>query len=187
MEIGGGLVMDSLQDAVGKIEKMIRTSRLNDLDNLMKVGQAQRISEIAESIAKLDPGSYLIGCGPYTQGIYLLSASETVFGREATLHEAPVGKALDFSVSDSVTFRPREVSRRHFKIIQDQMESQKIYLITDLGSTCGTYLNGALLEPQKENNSGVDTSVAKPLADLDVICLGPGMVNVFLFLIIPKP
>lgn len=48
------------------------------------------------------------------------------------------------------------------------------------------YLNGALLEPQKENNSGVDTSVAKPLADLDVICLGPGMVNIFLFLIIPK-
>lgn len=65
-------------------------------------------------------------------------------------------KALDFSVSDYFTFRPREVSRRHFKITQDQMESQKLYLITDLGSTCGTYLNGALLEPQKENNSGVE-------------------------------
>lgn len=178
--------MDSIQDAVVKIEKMIRTSRLNDLDNLMKVGQAQRISEIGESISRLDPGAYLIGCGPYTQGIYRLSGSEAVFGREATLHEAPVGKALDFSVSDSVTFRPREVSRRHFKITQDERGSEKIYFITDLGSTCGTYLNGTLLEAQKENNSAVDTSVAKPLADLDIICLGPGMVNLFLFLIVPK-
>ncbi|MGH7745437.1 MAG: FHA domain-containing protein, partial [Candidatus Dormibacteria bacterium] len=103
-----------------------------------------------------------------------------------TLHETPVGKALDFSVSDSVTFRPREVSRRHFKITQDQMGSDRVFFITDLGSTCGTYLNGALLEPQKEDNPSLDTSVAKPLADLDVISLGPGMVNLFLFLIIPK-
>jgi len=178
--------MDSFQDAVAKIEKMIRISRLNDIDALMKAGQAQRISEIGEAIAKLDAGGYLIGCGPYTQGIYRLSASETVFGRQATLHEEPVGKALDFCVNDSVTFRPREVSRRHFKITQAQVDSQPVYFITDLESTCGTYLNGASLEGQRGNSSGVDTSTAKPLADLDVISLGPGMVNVFLFLIIPK-
>ena len=111
--------MDSFQDAITKIEKMIRTSRLNDIDALMKAGQTQRISEIGDAIAKLDPGGYLIGCGPYTQGIYRLSASETVFGRQATLHEEPIGKALDFSINDSVTFRPREVSRQHFKITQD--------------------------------------------------------------------
>jgi len=46
--------MDSFQNAVAKIEKMIRTSRLNDLDGLMKVGQAQRISEIGDAISKLD-------------------------------------------------------------------------------------------------------------------------------------
>ena len=34
----------------------------------MKVGQEQRISEVGDSISKLDPGGYLIGCGPYTQG-----------------------------------------------------------------------------------------------------------------------
>lgn len=178
--------MDSFQDAITKIERMIRSSRLNDLDGLMKVGQMQRISEIGNSIAKLDPGGYLIGCGPYTQGICRLSASETVFGRQATLHEEPVGKALDFSINDSVTFGPREVSRRHFKITQDLVDSEPVYFITDLGSTCGTYLNGASLEAQKGNDSSIDTSVAKPLADLDVICLGPGMVNVYLFLIIPK-
>ena len=82
--------MNSTKDAVLKIEKMIRTSRLNDLDSLMKIGQTQRVSEIGESIAKLDPGGYLIGCGPYTQGIYRLSASETILGRQATLHEEPV-------------------------------------------------------------------------------------------------
>jgi len=178
--------MDSLQNAIAKIESMIRTSRLNDLDSLMKVGQVRRISEIGDSIAKLDPGGYLIGCGPYTQGIYRLFASETIFGRQATLHEERVDKVLDFSINDSVTFRPREVSRRHFKITQDRIDSQLIYFITDIGSTCGTYLNGALLEAQKEDGSGTDTSVAKPLADLDVISLGPNMVNVFLFLLIPS-
>lgn len=177
--------MDSFQSATAKIEEMIRISRLNDLDSLMKVGQKQRISEVGDSIAKLDPGAYLIGCGPYTQGIYLLSASETIFGRQATLHEEPVGKVLDFSINDSVTFRPREVSRRHFKITQNRIESQAVYFITDLRSTCGTYLNGASLEPQREDGSGTDTSVAKPLADLDVISLGPNLVNLFLFLVIP--
>src|SRR5450759_671424 len=49
-----------------------------------------------------------------------------------------------------VTFRPVEVSRRHFKITQDRIDAQPVYFITDLGSTCGTYLNGALLEAQKE-------------------------------------
>jgi len=177
--------MDSFENAIAKIEKMIRTSRLNDLDSLMKIGQAQRMSEIGDLIAKLDPGGYLIGCGPYTQGIYRLSASEIIFGRQATLHEEPVGKALDFSINDSVTFRPREVSRRHFKITQNRIASQPVYFIADIGSTCGTYLNGASLEAQKEDGSGTDTSVAKPLADLDVISLGPNMVNVFLFLLIP--
>lgn len=177
--------MDSFQNAIAMIEKMIRTSRLNDLDSLMKVGQAQRISEISDSISKLDPGGYLIGCGPYTQGIYRLSASETIFGRQATLHEEPVGKVLDFSINDYVTFHPREVSRRHFKITQKQIDSQPVYFITDLGSTCGTYLNGASLEAQKDDGSGTDTSVAKPLADLDVISLGPNMVNLFLFLVVP--
>ena len=141
--------MDSFQNAITKIEKMIRTSRLNDLDGMMKVGQAQRISEIGDAISKLDPGGYLVGCGPYTQGIYRLSESETVFGRQATLFEEPVGKVLDFSINDCVTFRPREVSRRHFKITQDQIDSQAVYFITDLGSSCGTYLNGALLERSK--------------------------------------
>src|SRR5438874_12412174 len=135
--------MDCLQNAIAKIEKMIRVSRLNDMDHLMMAGEAKRISEIGDSIGRLDPGGYLIGCGPYTQGIYRLSESETIFGRQATLHEEPVGKALDFSINDSVTFRPREVSRRHFKITQDRKGSQPIYFITDLGSTCGTYLNGA--------------------------------------------
>ncbi|HET6144290.1 MAG TPA: FHA domain-containing protein [Candidatus Acidoferrales bacterium] len=178
--------MDSYKDAVTKIEKMIRASRLNDLDSLMKVGQAQRVSEIEEAVSKLDPGGYLVGCGPYTQGIYRLSASETIFGRQATLHEDPIDKPLDFSLNDAVTFRPREVSRKHFKITFDQADSQPMYFITDLGSTCGTYLNTVLLEGQKNVESGVDTSVARPLADSDIISLGSGMVNLFLFLIITK-
>jgi pSer/pThr/pTyr-binding forkhead associated (FHA) protein len=178
--------MESFRDVTAKIEKMIRASRLNDLDSLMKVGQAQRLSEIEAAVEKLDPGGYLIGCGPYTQGIYRLSAAETIFGRQATLHEVAIDKPLDFSLNDSITFRPREISRRHFKIALNQIDTHSMYFITDLGSTCGTYLNGDLLEGQKENDSGAASSVARPLADLDVISLGAGMVNLFIFLNVPK-
>jgi len=177
--------MDSMREAITRIEKMIRASRLNDINMLMKAGQAQRFKEIQEALAKLEPGAYLIGCGPYTQGIYRLSAEETLFGREATLHEEPVGRPLDFLVNDSVTFRPREVSRVHFRINREEIDGQSAYFLTDLGSTCGTYLNGALLESQKDGTSARDTEVSRPLADLDVISLGPGMVNLFLFLVVP--
>lgn len=177
--------MNPPKDAALKIEKLIRASRLNDLDSLMKPGQSERLSELADAISRLDPGGYLIGCGPYTQGIYRLSGEETVFGRQATIFENPVGTALDFSLNDAVTFRPREISRRHFKIGRETSGNENIFYITDVGSTCGTYLNGSLLEQQREEKIGVDTSVAKPLADLDVISLGSGSVNLFVFLLIP--
>ena len=176
--------MDSMQDAIARIEKMIRASRLNDINMLMKEGQPQRLKEIQEALAKLEPGAYLVGCGPYTQGIYRLSAEETVFGREATLHEEPVDRPLDFVIKDSVTFRPREVSRVHFRINREVIDGQNVYFLADLGSTCGTYLNGTLLENQGAGSSATDAEVSKPLADLDVISLGPGMVNLFLFLIV---
>jgi pSer/pThr/pTyr-binding forkhead associated (FHA) protein len=176
--------MNPAKDTVVKIEKLIRASRLNDLDSLMKEGQAERISQLAEAISKLDVGGYLIGCGPYTQGIYRLSDDDTVFGRQATVHEDPVDAALDFSINDAVTFRPREMSRRHFKITGQKSGTDRAFYITDLGSSCGTYLNGSLLEPQREANVGTGTKVARPLADLDVISLGSGFVNLFVFLVV---
>jgi hypothetical protein len=178
--------MNPPKDALLKIEKLIRVSRLNDLDSLMKHGQVERVNELAEAIPKLDPGGYLIGCGPYTQGIYRLSGAETIFGRQATIHEKPVDTALDFSLNDAVTFKPREISRRHFKVTRETSGAENIFYITDLGSTCGTYLNGTLLEAQREGRIGTDTSVAKPLADLDVISLGPGLVNIFVFLVVSE-
>jgi FHA domain len=152
--------MNPTKDAVLKIEKMIRASRLNDLDSLMKDGHAERLNELTQAVSKLDPGGYLIGCGPYTQGMYRLSDSETIFGRQATVHESSVDTALDFSLNDAVTFRPREISRRHFRVTCKASGTENIFYITDLGSTCGTYLNGALLEAQREGMVGTDTSVA---------------------------
>jgi len=178
--------MNPPKDAVLKIEKLIRVSRLNDLDSLMKDGQVERINELAEAISKLDPGGYLIGCGPYTQGIYRLSGTETIFGRQATIHEKAVDTALDFSLNDAVTFKPREISRRHFKVTREISGTENMFYITDLGSTCGSYLNGTLLEAQREAMIGTDTRVAKPLADLDVISLGPGLVNLFVFLVVTQ-
>jgi len=177
--------MNSFREAATKLEKMIRASRLNDLDILMKEGRSERMSEIEEALSKLEPGAYLIGCGPYTQGIYRLSAPETLFGRDATVHEDPVDRALDYVIRDWVTFRPREVSRVHFRINREKVEGQSLYYITDLGSTCGTYLNGTLLESQKDRSSARDTQVSKPIADLDIISMGSGLVNLFLFFIVP--
>lgn len=179
--------MSPAKDAALKIEKMIRASRLNDLDSLMKDGQVARINEVTEAVSRLEPGGYLIGCVSYTQGIYRLSGTETIFGRQATIHENPVDAALDFSLNDAVTFRPREISRRHFRITHQVSGTENIFYITDLGSTCGTYLSRVQLEAQREGQIGTDTSVAKPLADLDVICLGPGLVNLFVFLVVSNP
>lgn len=165
---------------------MIRASRLNDLDILMREGRSERMSEIEEALSKLEPGAYLIGCGPYTQGIYRLSADETVFGREATVHEESVSRPLDYMIKDWVTFRPREVSRVHFRINREEVEGQSLHYITDLGSTCGTYLNGTLLESQRDGSAARDTRVSRPLADLDVISMGPGLVNLPLFLVVPR-
>jgi hypothetical protein len=178
--------MNSFQEAVAKIEKMIRASRLDDLDVLMKEGRGERIGKIEGALSKLEPGAYLIGCGPYTQGIYRLSAPATVFGREATTGEEPPKRALDHTIRDWVTFQPREVSRIHFKIDREEIEGQIAYYITDLGSTCGTYLNGARLESQDVTAPTRDTRVSKPVADLDIISMGPSLVNLFLFLIVPQ-
>ena len=89
---------------------------------------------------------------------------------------------MDFVIKDSVTFRPREVSRVHFRINREVIDGQNVYLLADLGSSCGTYLTGTLLESQDAGSSATDVGVSKPLADLDVISLGPGIVNLFLFL-----
>lgn len=176
--------MNSIEIAVAKLEKMIRASRLNDIDLLMKTGQAQRLVEIEAAISKLDPGAYLVGCGPYSQGIYRLSGPRVVFGREGTVHEAPVGEPLDFAIADGVTFRPREVSRRHFEITCEMADGETHYLIRDLCSTCGTFVNGDQLKsPERDDPGAIPNGV--PLADLDVISMGPNAINVFLFLVIP--
>ncbi len=102
------------------------------------------------------------------------------------MHEEPIDRALDHAIKDWVTFRPREVSRVHFKIDREELEGHGVYYITDLGSTCGTYLNGSLLESQEDAGSIRDSGVSKPVADLDIISMGSGLVNLFLFLIVPR-
>jgi len=174
--------MDSLKEATVTIEKLIRTTRLSDVDRLMKYGQPQRLVEIYEVIAKLEPGAYLVGCGPYTRGIYRLSTEETLIGREATLHEEPVETALDILVSDAVTFRPREISRIHLKIRHSDSAGESTYYAYDMGSSTGTYINGERLPNGKDSSENAEWL----LADQDIISLGPSNINIFLFLFIPK-
>jgi pSer/pThr/pTyr-binding forkhead associated (FHA) protein len=166
--------MQLLADAAARIERLARASRLNDLDLLLQQGRAERAAEIVAALGQLDPGAYIVGCGPYTQRILRLSTNEIVIGREATISEAGKPIAVDFSVNDCSSFRPREVSRVHARIVRESADGVAVYSISDSGSTCGTFLNGRKID-----------SCPEPLADLDVISLGPAHVNVVLFLVVP--
>jgi pSer/pThr/pTyr-binding forkhead associated (FHA) protein len=177
-------VSDWLGPAVARIEELARAARLRDLDLFMRRGPEERLREIAAALGRLDAGAYLVGCGPYTQRLFRLSTPETIIGREATGCEQALPSAVDYLVNDCVAYRPREVSRLHAKITRQQAPRDGgepahvcgswIHFVADLGSTCGTFLNGGTVadEPQ-------------PLADLDVISLGPSQVNLILFLTVP--
>jgi FHA domain len=165
-----------------KIARLTVTSRLQDLLLFAQDGDLQRSAGILAVLERLDPGAYLVGAGPYTQGIHLLRADETVLGRLATPLEQPKGEAVDIFVNDAPAFLPREVSRIHAVIIRDRHGTEEEFAILDRGSTCGTYVNGEKLQSSPASSLEDLGRVSRRLNHADVISLGPSHVNVFLFL-----
>jgi pSer/pThr/pTyr-binding forkhead associated (FHA) protein len=153
-----------------KVDRLARTARLQDLSLLLAQSDAERITRIAAVFQGLDAGTYLIGSGPYTQGVYSVMVDEVVLGRLATPLEVPLDKPVDIFCQDVPCLTPREVSRYH-AIIARLGDIEKHYLITDLGSTCGTYVNGTRVPGE-----GVE------LVNGDVVSLGPSHVNTYMFL-----
>jgi len=162
--------------AAQRIDSLLRATRLNDLDLLMQSGLDERMNAISATLRILDPAAYLIGCGPYNCGLFRLSRERTVVGRESWATESSGAGRVDIVLRDGITLGPREVSRRHLMIEARPCGAESVHFLADLGSTCGTYLNGIRVPP---GESG------QPLADLDVVSLGPSQVNVFAFAIIP--
>lgn len=159
-----------------KADRLGRNARVQDLNLLLAQSEAERINRVFTVLQSLDSGVYLIGTGPYTQGVYSLMAEEIILGRLATPIERPLNLAVDIFCQDIVSLTPREVSRRHAMIFR-MGDVSHTYLLQDLQSTCGTYLNGERLTP----SGGHPDNEAK-LKQGDVISLGPSHVNTYLFL-----
>ncbi|HKV90942.1 MAG TPA: FHA domain-containing protein [Candidatus Angelobacter sp.] len=101
-------------------------------------------------------------------------ADEVVLGRLATPVEKPLDKPVDIFCQDVACLTPREVSRYHAMVFR-LGDAQKHYLVRDLGSSCGTFVNGKRLPTG-------DPSEAIELSHGDVISLGPSHVNTYLFM-----
>jgi pSer/pThr/pTyr-binding forkhead associated (FHA) protein len=161
--------------------KLSVTSRLQDTAYFMRSDEAARIQLVRSVFERLDPGVYLAGAGPYTQGVYSLMSDEVVIGRLATVLESPIGQAVDVFVNDAATLTPREVSRLHCSIYRHDGVSEHDYWLIDRGSTCGTFLNGEKLEVPKTYEEPETRRVSRALVHGDVISLGASLVNTFLF------
>jgi hypothetical protein len=164
-----------------RFEKLSVTARLQDTAYFMRSDEATRIQLVQAVLERLDPGVYLVGAGPHTQGVYSLMSDEIVVGRLATVLETPLGQAIDVFVNDAATLTPREVSRLHCAIYRRQGVVSHDYWLIDRGSTCGTFLNGQKLEAPKTQEEDEIRRVSQSLSDGDVISLGSSLVNTFIF------
>src|ERR1017187_8702756 len=124
-----------------KIERLASSARLADLALFIKEGESSRVRKIRTVLARLEPGVYLIGAGPYAQGVHSLMCDEVVIGRMATVIEKTLDRPVDVFVDDETALVPREVSRVHCAIYRREGVTKHDYWIIDRGSTCGTYVN----------------------------------------------
>ena len=155
-----------------KIDKLISLSRLKEIASIIDTDITTRISKIATVLKQLRPGGYLLGTGPSTSIIIPLTVEEVVIGRSATVLEEPAELVIDYEVSDTPYFVPREVSRTHVKILKHISDAGTEYAIVDLNSTCGTYVNGSRIDTDLEGTT---------LSHGDVISLGPSLISTYVF------
>jgi pSer/pThr/pTyr-binding forkhead associated (FHA) protein len=172
---------DVLVEVVSKIEISMRQSRLADIQLFMAEGEKERAGRVLKGIEELSEGAYLFGTGPYTTGIYRLSADEIVIGRFCSVSETPGKTIVDIEVKDSICFGPREASRNHASIERVKGDVGYSYFLKDLGSTCGTYLNGHKILSVKDGGfENIDTQELK-LQNGDIISIGSHHINCYVF------
>lgn len=172
---------DVFIEVVSKIELSMRQSRLADIQLFMAEGEKERTARIVKGLDELSDGVYLIGTGPYTSGIYRLSTDEVVIGRFCTVSETPGENIVDVEVKDSICFGPREASRNHASIGRVKGDAGYSYFLKDLGSTCGTYLNGYQISPASEIESENTDTLETRLRSGDIISIGGHHINCYVF------
>jgi pSer/pThr/pTyr-binding forkhead associated (FHA) protein len=156
-----------------KMDKLITTSRLSDIAYIIGTDITERLERITRVFESLNPGAYLIGTGPTTAGIFPLSVEEINIGRSASILEEPTEIIIDYCATDMIYFTPREVSKAHAKIIRSVTDEGYKFSLIDLGSKCGTFVNG-------EQVSEYEGTI---LSHGDVISLGASMVSTYMFYI----
>jgi pSer/pThr/pTyr-binding forkhead associated (FHA) protein len=154
------------------IDKLIRLSRLKEIEFIMSSDQADRVHEIRAALRRLPPGQYLLGTGPSTVGIVPLDRQEVVLGRPPTVLESPREAVADYWAVDTLYFVPREVSRAHAKITAEVTKAGVCHVLSDLQSTCGTFVNEARVSPA---SGGV------VLEHGDIISLGPSRTSTYVY------
>jgi hypothetical protein len=167
--------VSELQDVAESLDQAIVKSRLNSLAVMMMTDRSERLSRITAALAKLRRGAYLIGTGPSTVGIIPLTVEEVVLGRCATPLEVPADTVVDYEVSDAMYLGPHEVSKVHAKIVRKETTGGWQYSVCDLGSTCGTFVNGERLGAPDGG---------QVLSHGDVISLGGSHTSTYLLIII---
>lgn len=155
-----------------EIDKLITSSRMKEIRFIMRMDTMERISKIAAALKLLQTGEYLLGTGPATAGIIPLDIEEVVLGRPATIFEQPIQTAIDYVAIDTLYFTPREISRIHAKVIRRVVDSHTEHIVVDLGSTCGTYVNGVKVDPDGNGHL---------LSHGDVLSLGPSQTSTYVY------
>jgi len=168
----GARSVDDISPLLLSIDKLIRLSRLKELEFIMSSDQAMRVKEIEAALRCLTPGQYLLGTGPSTTGIIPLDTGEIVLGRPPTVVEHPSVSTADHWATDTLYFVPREVSRTHTKIVTHTAECSTQHWLIDLNSTCGTFINQTQIDPGRP---GV------LLTHGDIISLGPSRTNTYVY------
>ncbi len=170
--------MDDINPLLLSIDKLIRLARLKEIEFIMSSDQGMRLKEIGAALQRLSAGQYLLGTGPSTAGIIPLDSHEIVLGRPPTVLEPPSESTADHWATDTLYFVPREVSRAHARVVAHVTEPGVQHRVTDLNSTCGTFVNESQVDP---GDPGV------LLAHGDIISLGPSRTSTYVYYRVESP
>jgi hypothetical protein len=164
--------MDDIDPIFLEIDKLIRRSRLKEIEFIMGMDATERVHEMRTALGRLGPGEYLLGTGPSTVGIVSLDTETVVLGRPPTILEQPPRELADCHAVDTLYFVPREISRIHAKVIRRTGCGGVQHVLVDLRSTCGTFVNGMRVAPD---------GLGVLLEHGDVISLGPSQTSTYVY------
>jgi pSer/pThr/pTyr-binding forkhead associated (FHA) protein len=156
-------------------------SRQRDVMSFVDNGMSGMSHRLEKTLLKLPSGHYLLGLGPYNAGLVKLDFEELLLGREVPEFIGVGMPVSGFRVSSPDAFLNTEVSRLHAKVVRRAPLSTPEYLLVDMRSTCGTYLNGEPI-PVPDDLAGIaEADCAARLTSGDFFSLGPSAINLFLF------